>query len=134
MANNYLISEARIVNMEEIKDIKDYILCGICYQVVTEGRKPVECNSCHNQLFCTECIQSWTNQNSTCPYCHAESAKFVDISPVLLNMIKAIKYYCKYHSLGCQETLLTKELVRHEYECTHGQGRESMRLEKLIAC
>jgi hypothetical protein len=24
--------------MDEIKDIKDYIICGICYQVVTEDR------------------------------------------------------------------------------------------------
>lgn len=117
MANNYLISETRIFNMEEIKDIKDYILCGICYQIVTEERGPVECNSCHNQLFCTECIKSWTHQNSNCPYCHAAGAKFVEISPVLLNMIKSIRYYCKYQNSGCQETHLMKELVKHEYEC-----------------
>lgn len=51
-AVDYLISDARIVNSDDIKDIKEYILCGICYQVVTEDRRPVECNSCQNQLFC----------------------------------------------------------------------------------
>ena len=54
-----IISDARIMNSEDITDIKDLILCGICYQVVTEDRKPVECNSCQNQLFCTPCIDSW---------------------------------------------------------------------------
>ena len=43
-----IISDARIMNSEDITDIKDLILCGICYQVVTEDRKPVECNSCQN--------------------------------------------------------------------------------------
>lgn len=41
-----LISEARIVMTDEIKDIKDFILCGICYQVALEERCPVECASC----------------------------------------------------------------------------------------
>ena len=36
-----IISENRIVNTDEIQDIKEYILCGICYQVVTEDRFPV---------------------------------------------------------------------------------------------
>jgi hypothetical protein len=38
MCANYVMQENRIVNMDEIKDIKDYIICGICYQVVTEDR------------------------------------------------------------------------------------------------
>ena len=42
----YIISDARIANPEDISDIKEQILCGICYQVVTEDRKPVECISC----------------------------------------------------------------------------------------
>lgn len=50
------MQEARIVNVEDIKDIKDYILCGICYSIVTEDRIPVECHFCHNQLFCSDCI------------------------------------------------------------------------------
>ena len=36
-----IISVARIMNHEDITDIKELILCGICYQVVTENRKPV---------------------------------------------------------------------------------------------
>ena len=36
-----IISDARIMNCEDITDIKDLILCGICYQVVTENRMPV---------------------------------------------------------------------------------------------
>ncbi len=31
-----MMSEQRVVFTEDIKDIKDHILCGICYQVVTE--------------------------------------------------------------------------------------------------
>jgi hypothetical protein len=99
--SSYLISDARIVNLDEIKDIKDYILCGICYQVVTEERAPVECHFCHNTLFCSECISSWIRQSRNCPYCHVSDAKFVDISPVLLNMIKSIKYHCKNKEGGC---------------------------------
>ncbi len=43
-----LLSDNRIMNIDEIADIKDLILCGICYQVVTEDRFPVECNACQN--------------------------------------------------------------------------------------
>ncbi len=132
MAENYLISDTRIVNIEEIKDIKDYILCGICYQVVTDERGPVECNSCHNQLFCTQCITGWSKTNSNCPYCHAASAKYVEISPLLLDMIKAIKFYCKYQGRGCPETFSMKGLVRHEHDCRFGSG--SMKIQKLSKC
>ena len=43
-----VLSDDRIMNSDEIADIKDLILCGICYQVVTQERKPVECSSCQN--------------------------------------------------------------------------------------
>ncbi len=45
--DNVLYDE-RIMNSDEIADIKDIILCGICYQVVTDDRRPVECSSCQN--------------------------------------------------------------------------------------
>eukprot|EP00347_Sterkiella_histriomuscorum_P006314 403353232 len=135
MVEDYVLSDSRIVSNDENKDIKDYILCGICYQVVTENRGPVECNSCHNQLFCTQCIQGWANSNSTCPYCHAANAKYVEISPLLLNMIKEIKYHCKYkESEGCTFTDTAQGLPKHEYECVFGLNRQSMRPPKVINC
>ena len=84
--DNVLYDE-RIMNSDKIADIKDIILCGICYQVVTDDRRPVECSSCQNKLFCTPCINSWKQQNYTCPYCHAEGALYVDINPILKDMI-----------------------------------------------
>ncbi|CDW91665.1 traf-type zinc finger family protein [Stylonychia lemnae] len=65
MANKYLISDARINNLEEIKDMRDYINCGICLQVVTEERNPKECSNCHNQLFCEDCLTKWKRCNET---------------------------------------------------------------------
>ncbi len=42
------LSDIRIENMDKIADIKDLILCGICYQVATVERNPVECKKCQN--------------------------------------------------------------------------------------
>ena len=50
------LEENRIQNLEEIQDIKDLVLCGICFMVVTEDRKPVQCETCQNSLFCSQCI------------------------------------------------------------------------------
>ncbi|CDW83187.1 traf-type zinc finger family protein [Stylonychia lemnae] len=133
MAENYMISDSRIVNMEEIQDIKDYILCGICYQVVTEEREPVECNKCHNQLFCSQCISGWAKTNQSCPYCHAGSAQYVDISPLLLNMIKGIKYFCQFQSKGCGETHSMKTLMKHEFQCSYGL-EDTNNQDKLTEC
>ncbi len=112
-----LISENRIVNTDEIQDIKEYILCGICYQVVTEDRVPVQCTSCQNNLFCTSCIESWKKHNETCPYCHAGDARFVPVNPILRDMIKTIRYFCKFQEKGCTKTLTFEELRMHEADC-----------------
>lgn len=48
MDDHEILGEHRIMNLDEIHEFKDYINCGICYQIVTENREPVECNSCHN--------------------------------------------------------------------------------------
>ena len=78
------MSEDRIVFTDDIKLIQELILCGICLQVVTEARIPVECNSCHNSIFCSACIKTWTHQNSSCPFCHKYEAEFVEISSVFM--------------------------------------------------
>ena len=58
------LGENRIFNLEEIQDIKDLVLCGICYMVVTEDRAPVQCESCQNTLFCSQCIDSWEGHST----------------------------------------------------------------------
>ena len=133
-SNDNIISDVRIMNSEEIKDIKDLILCGICYQVVTEDRIPVECNSCQNQLFCKPCIDSWKLQNDTCPYCHANNAEYVDINPILKDMIRQIKYYCKHQDKGCTEAFTSEHLKRHEAECIHGENDRAQKYKMITKC
>ncbi|CDW84428.1 traf-type zinc finger family protein [Stylonychia lemnae] len=128
MAQNYMISDSRIVNLDEIQDIKDIILCGICFQVVTEEREPVECNNCHYKLFCSQCISGWAKTSYSCPYCHSFNSQFVDISPLLLNMIRGIRYSCQYQSKGCWETHSMKTLMKHEFQ------QENQRYFEMFKC
>eukprot|EP00347_Sterkiella_histriomuscorum_P018182 403346480 len=123
-----------IAGTEENKDINKIALCGICYQVVTENRKPLECDSCHNSLFCTPCIQKWSKSKSTCPFCHANKAQYVEISPILMKMIKQMKFFCKNKNAGCTFTETSDQLLKHEHECEFGQNRVSREAPILKVC
>jgi hypothetical protein len=125
-----VLSEARIKNIDDIQDIKDLILCAICYQVVTEERKPVECTSCQNQIFCVTCIGDWLQNHDKCPYCNDKDSRFTQINPILLDMIKNIKFFCRYKSKGCQEAFVFKDLARHEGSCS----KNPIEPKKLDAC
>ena len=41
------------------QEVKDMLQCGFCYCFVSEEKQPLECSSCHNQLFCFECLRGW---------------------------------------------------------------------------
>jgi len=43
-----------------------------------------------------------------------------------MNMIKQMKYYCKYKDQGCSATMKGKDIFKHEFECEYGRGRASM--------
>ena len=113
---------SRLVLDDQItKGLTDYVKCGICFQVLTSDRKPVECDQCRNTLSCTDCISDWLVQNPTCPYCKQQYPMFEEVSPTLLGLLQTLKSQCKYKKRGCQEQLAVhKELARHEANCPFG--------------
>ena len=61
--------DSRLIEGEHLEGLRDQITCLICCQILTEDKKPVECNKCQNQLFCTQCIDQWRYKNRQCPCC-----------------------------------------------------------------
>lgn len=61
--------ECRLVENDEVREVREYITCVICCQVINQERNPVECDKCCNQLFCKVCIDTWKRQNNICPCC-----------------------------------------------------------------
>ena len=51
--------------MESTSSVKPLFSCAICY---AEARNPVV-TPCCTQIFCTQCISMWLQQNTSCPMC-----------------------------------------------------------------
>jgi Ring finger domain len=83
------------------KGLADYLRCGICYQLLTSDKKPVECEQCRNQLSCTDCISDWLVQNPTCPFCKQQYPMFAEISPTMVGLLASLKLHCKFKKRGC---------------------------------
>ena len=100
------------------QELKDQLTCGICYSFVTESKSPLECNNCHNALFCTKCLENWLEQDESaaCPYCN-DCTVFVDANQTIMSIIKNLSFKCQNHDRGCLKELPQKELSSHEACC-----------------
>lgn len=64
MSNPAIDLDSRLIETDQIRGVRDLITCAICYQVITEDRVPMQCDTCQNQLFCKPCIELWKKQKS----------------------------------------------------------------------
>ena len=110
--------EERLIETDEVKGVRDIITCAICFQIITEDRRPMECNSCRNQLFWSPCIESWSKQKNQCPCCRKDRAKYSPANKIIMQIISNIKFTCSNKKYGCEEAIFYKDVVRHEqFEC-----------------
>ena len=98
---NSLLSENRLVYPD--KQTLETFTCGICMEIISERSNPRECNQCHNQLYCYKCIEHWSKYKLSCPSCKSNRAKFIRINPMLMELLRSMRYKCKYSKEGCKE-------------------------------
>ena len=83
-------NDSEFKEMEEIKEIKDSIICYICLMKVTS---PKMCPNCH-KIACEKCLKNWfiSKNNRSCGYCRAVMTfdKMISV-PILNNVANLIE-------------------------------------------
>ena len=78
--------------MEEIKEIKDSVICYICLMKVDS---PKMCPNCH-KIACEKCLKNWfiSKNNRSCGYCRAvmNFDKMISV-PILNNVANLIEKF-----------------------------------------
>ena len=72
----------------------------------------IECSLCNN-LNCRKCIDSWTQNNQTCPKCHACYSPSAKPNLFVTNKISETEFQC----LACPTKFLYHSL--HQFECNN---------------
>lgn len=95
------------------------LACKICLNVDLEGG----CKSSCNHSFCKQCISSWLQTASSCPYCRTcwESP---DIDVIDMQGAERLRYeeqlvFCVNQQTGCKEILKLVEVQQHEKTCKY---------------
>ena len=87
--------------------IDDELRCVICNDPF---QSPVNCIRC-GQTFCTNCIDQWYRQQTSCPFCREKGYLFVPvITRILLNQLNRLLVQCSQ----CQQTNIRRvDFVDH---------------------
>lgn len=56
---------------DAVKTVEDDAECMICFDIMTNDVKLVECPTCHN-LTHQDCMENWLKSKTTCIYCRSE--------------------------------------------------------------
>ena len=59
------------ISMFHVSAIKDIEICGICHENMTNIKLMVGCPDCKKCLHKC-CMDTWTKQHRTCPYCRSD--------------------------------------------------------------
>ena len=62
-------SKQLIENFDIIQNFERELSCGICLEIVSLEKDPVELNCCGNVIYCNRCISEVLKANGVCPYC-----------------------------------------------------------------
>ncbi|CAF1530800.1 unnamed protein product, partial [Didymodactylos carnosus] len=74
---------------------------------------------CDN-VFCTSCIQQWTNNNSSCPFrCPQFEEK--RCPPMINALLSKLNIKCKFIGNGCTDVHLYDSIEKHEKNCQYQQ-------------
>jgi len=76
-------------------------------------------------------------KNENCPYCHESSCSFTPVNPILLEMIRGIQFFCRFHEADdpCNFAGTPDELVKHEAKCKCNPDNDiDRRLERCVLC
>lgn len=115
-----LEGEQLIVNLEEIEDYKNIIICMICQELIVLKKKPVYCLQCNTATFCTDCIEKWRARGKdNCPNCQVKNPvmKSIQDNPLVGKLLQTVKVYCKFRPMGCEEIFTFDQIEIHESEC-----------------
>lgn len=94
--------DTRLIETDEVRELRDLITCAICCQIITEDRNPHECEECQNTLFCKECIDEWYKKKPSCPCCRKNRPKLMPANPVVMAIISGLQFACINKERGCQ--------------------------------
>lgn len=114
----------RFTNVENIEDF----LCPICHDVFKE---PLLIRYCEH-MFCSLCISSWTDQNSSCPVDRLQIRKSDLRTPsrFFRNQFNRLKMKCRFYENGCEDIVQMDKISNHEKSCSFNP--DDLQLCKLI--
>ena len=93
--------ESLIINTVYFEQLKDQLLCTICYGLLVE---PKMCSVCES-AFCSDCISTWMNKNGSCPLkCTYPNFNIKEVHITKKKILDGLKIRCKY---GCEVPLLS---------------------------
>lgn len=106
------LSENLILYEEKQKDIFDFCICKICFNLVRNAKS---CNQCED-LFCSFCLKFCLGKKNKCPHCREFPFCERKINKNVKTLLGEISLKCP---LFCGEIFKYKNMDKHFEKCTH---------------